>query len=328
MKKLLAVLMIVTFLTGASRCTSSTSRAQELIEAYILERYGEGFEITQIKKEKFNPYGAWIVPYRWIATVTNPKTGVTFAAQYSNEDGNVTDQYAQTLYEKELDKKLTEVLGGNDAFYLAAEPKVRWLPTAADWEPTVTFEEAFRETSLIKLEAELRFLETGVEENAPRLREIFSALGAQRNEIVLRIRLISESGEPYCSFCEIPEEHQMETEKIREDLRALTDYARKEYFLCGTVDAFLSKQSFIQAGEYLSWNPYSGFTVELKAMDESGQGKAAALFSLYQTLSNEKVTGKMEISNSEGAFRRIVFGDGSTLEDFRQILLELDIQDG
>lgn len=117
MKKLLVVLMIVTFLTGASRCTSSTSRAQELIEAYILERYGEGFEITQIKKEKFNPYGAWIVPYRWIATVTNPKTGVTFSAQYSNEDGNVTDQYAQTLYEKELDKKLTEVLGGNDAFY-------------------------------------------------------------------------------------------------------------------------------------------------------------------------------------------------------------------
>ena len=120
----------------------------------------------------------------------------------------------------------------------------------------------------------------------------------------------------------------METEKIREDLRALTDYARKEYFLCGTVDAFLSKQSFIQAGEYLSWNPYSGFTVELKAMDESGQGKAAALFSLYQTLSNEKVTGKMEISNSEGAYRGIVFGDGSTLEDFRQILLKLDIQDG
>lgn len=330
MKKLFAFLITVVLLLSMAGCGISEREASRRIKRYIKEKYGRGYEFSEVYTGQSG--GGMFGGVTWYkVTVTHKKTGVSFTARCDSLGGSMQDHYAQALYNDALAQKLESVFASYPDFCFQ-NLDIQWSQSPDDWRPTVPFEEFFAETDTIEITADLTIPETGAEQRTEEFLQLFRTLEADNNTVEFTVYTDAEDSRAYIKI--LPE-HQYDPEAIGADLQYLGEFIRDERRFKDIVNTYSEEHPFLKLDDQrANWyrNNTHQFSVDVIMSEEDPAGKTEELLELIQLLDSEGfnywlyIRNTQQLSTTEYNRKHILIADGEVTdpEYLRQQLQELD----
>lgn len=320
--RLLAFTMALVLMITMSGCVNvSEDQAERRIKSYILTRYGTNYEIGYISFKENQMFGGG--SYR--TTVTEKESGLSFSVTCSGFSGKIADNYAQTLYEDQMDEKVKSILEGCP-FASEIDLGIVWRTAPAGWKPSMSFEEYFEKYSNVDISVGLGINDVNPSQRSKELWELFQELNPDHNNLSINLWCALE---PYHSRVQISGEEAEDLEYICQQLQRLEELDEQvrqgrriveEYPFVELVD--LDVDCF---PEYMSLD------FKLEMSEEKPVEKAEDVYELCCRLKAQEfefsvmIINTVQLSGGEekSDYDTIYRTDMDSLEDIKEILLKL-----
>lgn len=321
--RLLAFTMALVLMITMSGCLNvSEGQAEQRIKTYIFTRYGTKYEIGHISFKENQMFGGG----SYHTTVTEMESGLSFSVTCEGFSGQITDNYAQTLYEDQMDEKVRSILEGCP-FVSEIQLGIVWKTSPAGWKPSMSFDEFFKKYSNVDLLVGLAINDEDPSQRAQALLELFQELEADHNYLNVELWCALE---PYHSSVYIFGEEAEDLEYIREQLQKMENF--DDQIRQGR--SIVEEYPFVKLNEVDvdSFSDHVRLVFKLEMSEEKPTEKAEDVYELCCRLNARELNFYVMIINtvqlSDGGekskYRTIYRTDMESLEDIRKNLSKLD----
>lgn len=322
MKKVM-VLLIAVLLLMLTGCSVTKTEAWAILEEQLEERYGEDFEITSVEKYDYpGGGGEWFnLSYNWVATVTQPQSGVTFSAECYRTGAQVKDYYAQSLYTKDLEQKMEDIFSDYPDIHIRDNLQIEWCPSPEGWQPQVPFEEAFETCELFELDLDAVIPKEGALDRADDLAQLLDRLHQDKNKMRLTLRLSDAEGNVFCSYRERYPRDKKDAAALRAVLESLSRSVAAEPEMKKVLADLQKAYPFIEATQLAGYSS-GNFRFVLYLSEEDITIRTEALYEIFLSLKETDPEGTLRIENAPTGIILNSLRLELTQEEFEERLLK------
>lgn len=327
--RLLALTMALVLIIAITGCVNvSEDQAERRIKSYIFTRYGTNYEIGYISFKENQMFGGG----SYHTTVTEKESGLSFSVICSGFSGKITDNYAQTLYEDQMDEKVESILE-SCPFVSEIELGIVWKTSPVGWKPSMSFDEFFEKYSNVDILVGLGINDVNPSQRSQELWELFQELNPDHNNLSITLWCALE---PYHGEVMISGEEAEDFEYICQQLKRLEELDEQikqsrqiveEYPFVELVD--LDVDCFVV---YLdSDGEHVVLDFKLGMSEEEPVEKAEDVYEMCCRLKSQEfefsvmIINTVQLSSGEEKTdsEMIYHTDMDSLEDIKEILLKL-----
>lgn len=321
--RLLAFSMALVLMITMSGCLNvSEDQAEQRIKTYICTRYGTKYEIGYISFQENLMFGGG----SYHTTVTEKESGLSFSVTCEGFTGQITDNYAETLYKDQMNEKVRSILD-SCSFISEYRLTIVWKTSPAGWRPSMSFEEFFKTYSNVDILLGLALNDQNPKQRAQSLLELFQELEADHNYLNVELWRASE---PYHSSVFIFGEEAEELKYIENQLQKMEDFDNQ--IKAGT--SIVEEYSFMKLHEVDvdSFSDHIRLVFKLKMSEEEPAEKAEDVYELCCRLNAQEFDFYVMIINSvqlgdgeeKTKYQTLYRSDMESLDDVSKCLSKLD----
>lgn len=320
--RLLTLTMALVLIIAITGCVNvSEDQAERRIKSYIFTRYGTNYEIGYISFKENLMFGGG----SYHTTVTEKESGLSFSVTCDGFSGKISDNYAQTLYEDQMDEKVRSILEGCP-FVAEIQLGIVWKTSPAGWRPSMSFDEFFEKYSNVDLLVGLAINEEEPSQRAEDLWELFRELQPDHNYLNVTLWCALE---PYRSSVNIFGDEAEDLEYIRNQLQKMEDFDEQIRQGLNIVQEYPFMK--LKELDVDSFSDYVSLEFKLEMSEEKPVEKAEDVYELCCRLKSQEfefsvmIINTVQLSSGEEIrdYDMIYHTDMDSLEDIKEILLKL-----
>lgn len=320
---LVFAMALVLMITMIGCLNVSEDQAERRIKTYILTRYGTKYEIGHISFSEYKMFGGG----SYHTTVTEKESGLSFSVTCEGFSGKITDNYAQTLYEDQMDEKVKSILEGCP-FVSEIRLGITWKTSPAGWKPSMSFDEFFKKYSNVDILVGLAINDEDPSQRAQELWELFQELEPDHNYLNVELWCALE---PCHSSVYIFGDEAEDLEYIRNQLETMEEYDNQIKVGRSIVEEY----PFMKLNEVDvdSFSDHIRLVFKLEMSEEEPTEKAEDVYELCCRLKAQEFEFSVMIINTvrlsggeeKSDYHTIYRTDMNSLEDIRECLSKLDL---